>query len=74
VRHPEQAGDEQLGRDVAMLDGRVHVWVFALHTVQDPDAYDALDLSMWRFWIAPHATVRALHQKRAALSTLQRSD
>ena len=67
-----QAWDENLGRDVVMPDGRVHVWVFALHTTRDPDAYRALDLTAWRFWVAPHATIRALKQKTAALSTIHR--
>jgi hypothetical protein len=73
VSQPEKAWDENLGRDVLMPDGRVHVWVFAVHTAQDHAApYRALDLSLWQFWVASHAAVRALRQKTAALSTIRR--
>ena len=72
VTYPEQAWDEELGEDVPMPDGRVHVWVFALHDCAQPDAYDTLDLSTWRFWVAPHTAIRELNQKTAALSTIER--
>ena len=30
---------------------RADVFVFALHTCQDPDKYDALDIDQWRFYV-----------------------
>jgi hypothetical protein len=67
-----KAWDDAMGRYVEMPDGRVHVWVFALHTCRDPALYDPLDLSTWRFWAVAHSAVAALGQKSATLSTIER--
>jgi hypothetical protein len=32
---------------------KADVWVFALHTCTDPEAYDPLDAGQWRFWVVP---------------------
>lgn len=69
---PEKAWDEDAGAYVVMPEGRVHVWVFALHTCRDPRAYDVRDVAAWEWWVAPHYRVRDLDQKTAALSTIQR--
>jgi hypothetical protein len=68
----DTAWDERVGTDVRVPGGRVHVWVFALHSCREPDLYDPLDVSAWRFWTVPHATVAGLGQKSASLSTIER--
>lgn len=57
---------------VKSTDARVDVWVFALHTVTHHADYRPLDIDQWSFWVATEATVRALGQKQAALSTIER--
>lgn len=51
---------------------RLDVWVFALHTATDPEAYAPLDLTQWEFRVLPHRTLLATGQKSAALSTIER--
>lgn len=38
---------------------RADVYVFALHTCQEPDQYDALDLASWEFYVVPVADLQA---------------
>lgn len=57
--------------EVAPAD-RVHVWVFALHTAEDPAAYDPLDLSQWEFRVMPHRELLASGQTSAGLSFFDR--
>lgn len=52
--------------------GRVDVWVFCLHTCHSHHEYNPLDVAQWRFWVAQNATIDALGQKSAVLSTIQR--
>lgn len=47
---------------------RVHVWVFALHTAEDPERYDPLDLEQWEFRVLPHRQLLASGQTSAGLS------
>jgi hypothetical protein len=51
---------------------RVHVWVFALHTTEDPDAYDPLDTAAWEFRVLPHRQLLATGQISARLATIER--
>jgi len=39
---------------------RADLYVFALHTCQDPDQYDVLDLAAWQFYVVPVALLRDL--------------
>jgi hypothetical protein len=47
---------------------RVHVWVFALQTAEDPAAYDPLDVEQWEFRVMPHRELLAAGQASARLS------
>jgi hypothetical protein len=51
---------------------RVHVWVFALQTAKDPDAYDPLDTAAWEFRVLPHRQLLATGQTSARLATIER--
>lgn len=48
------------------------VYVFAVHTCEDRDKYDTLNLSYWDFYVLPGATIRELNQKGISLSRLRR--
>lgn len=52
--------------------GRVDVWVFALHTCTDNDAYDPLDVDQWLWWAAANSTVERCGQKTAGISTIEK--
>ena len=67
----DQVWDEEAGAYKSMPD-RVHMWVFALHTCEQPDLYDPLDLAAWRFWVVAREQLLALGQKSARLSTIER--
>lgn len=54
----------------AKLDVKADVFVFAVHTGQDPRSYDMLDLSAWDFRVLPAFTVRQLGSRSMSLSTL----
>jgi hypothetical protein len=47
---------------------RVHVWVFALQTCRDPQAYEPLSLDQWEFRVMPHRQLLATGQRSARLS------
>jgi hypothetical protein len=47
---------------------RVHVWIFALHTAEDPELYDPLDIGQWEFRVLPHRELLAAGQTSARLS------
>jgi len=47
---------------------RVHVWVFALHTAEDPERYDPLSVSQWEFRVMAHRQLLAAQQTSARLS------
>ena len=47
---------------------RVHVWVFALQTQEDPDRYDALDIDQWTFRVMAHRELLATGQTSARVS------
>lgn len=51
---------------------RVHVWVFALHTAEDPALYDPLDVDQWEFRVVPHRELLAAGQASARLSFFDR--
>lgn len=48
-------------------EDRVHVWVFALHTLTDPAAYDPLALDPWAFRVVPHRQLLRQGQTSAGL-------
>jgi len=52
--------------------GRVDVWVFALQTCRDSDAYDPLDVSQWRWWAATNVTIESFGQKTVGISTIEK--
>lgn len=47
---------------------RADVFVFAVHTCRDPDAYDMLDVSQWEFWTVPADRVRAAGFKTVGIA------
>jgi hypothetical protein len=47
------------------------VYAFALQTSKLRSDYDALNLSQWKFWLAPRAALEALNQKSMVLSTVE---
>lgn len=47
---------------------RVHVWVFALQTAEDPASYDPLDVDQWQFRVMPHRELLVAGQTSAGLS------
>ena len=49
-------------------EARVHVWVFALHTAEQPERYDPLDVEQWEFRVISHRELRAAGQVSARLS------
>jgi hypothetical protein len=53
---------------------RVHVWIFALQTCQDPQAYDPLSVDQWEFRVMPHHELLATGQQSAGLSFFDRYD
>jgi hypothetical protein len=61
-------GDEPQPDDSEHVD----VWIFALHTAEDPDLYDPLDLDQWEFRVMPHRQLLATGQVSAGLSFFTR--
>jgi hypothetical protein len=51
---------------------RVHVWVFALQTCQEPAEYDPLTVAQWEFRVLSHRRLLATGQKSARLSFFDR--
>jgi hypothetical protein len=51
---------------------RADVFVFAVHTSQDPDTYDPLALSAWDFYVVPGSTVRSIGQKTIGLNRVRK--
>jgi hypothetical protein len=51
------------------LAARVHVWVFALQTCQDPRAYRRLSIDQWEFRVMPHRQLLATRQQSARLAS-----
>jgi hypothetical protein len=49
---------------------RADVYVFAVHTCQDPSIYDPLDLDAWIFYVLPAKRVREVGQKTLSLARL----
>jgi hypothetical protein len=50
---------------------RADVFVFAVHTCQDPSSYDVLDLTAWEFYVVPADTIRQLNQAAIRLSRVR---
>jgi len=48
------------------------VYVFAIHTAVEHDAYDLLDVEQWEFHVLPVGVVAALGVKSLGLATLRR--
>ena len=51
---------------------RVHVWVFALPTEEEPAAYDPLDMTQWGFRVVPQRQLLACGRVSATLSFFDR--
>jgi hypothetical protein len=49
--------DERKGFSAAR-QVRADVFVFAIQACEDPEAYDALDVAQWEFYVAPASAVR----------------
>lgn len=69
----DKVWSEDLGTYLPVEPGaRVHVWVFALQTCQDPDAYDPLSVDQWEFRVMPHRQLLATGQQSARLAFFDR--
>lgn len=61
--------DDQAGDDMDVdPDTRVHVWVFALNTIEQSETYDPLDLDRWEFRAVPHIWLRRCGQRSGSPS------
>jgi len=69
----DRAWSEEHGSYLPVEPGaRVHVWVFALQTCQDPNTYDPLSVDQWEFRVMPHRKLLAAGQQSAGLSFFNR--
>lgn len=50
---------------------RADVFVFAVHTCQDPATYDPLDLTAWAFYVVPGSAIRETGQKTMGLARVK---
>ncbi len=50
---------------------RADVFVFAVHTCQDPTANDPLDLEAWQFYVLPATIIRQVDQKSLSLGRVR---
>lgn len=64
--------DDKSGTWSPGSEGRVDVWVFALHTCKDHASYRPLAVDQWIFWAVPHAVIEDLGQKTGGLATIER--
>jgi hypothetical protein len=49
-----------------------HVYVFSLHTATSHDAYDPLDTSQWKFYVASRTAVERRTARQMGLATLSK--
>jgi hypothetical protein len=69
----DKVWSEDLGSYLPVDPGaRVHVWVFALQTCQDPRAYHPLSIAQWEFRVMPHRQLLATGQQSARLGFFDR--
>ena len=54
----------------ANAEYRADIYVFAVHTCQNPSLYDPLDVHAWTFYVLPAQVVRMLGQKSLSLPRL----
>lgn len=47
------------------------VYVFAVHTCQDPSAYDPINFNYWQFYVVSGEVIRSRNQRSMALSTVK---
>lgn len=64
--------DEDTNEFSAEREVRAEVFVFAVQTCKDPDAYDALDLTQWEFYIVPAEPVRECRYRSVSISWVRR--
>lgn len=65
----DKVWSDDLGTYVAVDPrARLHVWVFALQTCQDPQAYDPMSIDQWELRVVPHRQLLATGQHSARLS------
>lgn len=62
--------DAMTGRGPAP-EFRADVYVFAVHTCQEPTDYDPLDYMAWEFYVLSAKTIRSLDQKTISLPRLK---
>jgi hypothetical protein len=69
----DKVWSEDLGSYLPVDPGaRVHPWVFALQTCQDPRAYNPLSIDQWEFRVMPHRQLLATGQQSARLAFFDR--
>lgn len=65
--------DENTNEFSADAEVRADVFVFAVQACKDPEAYDALDLGQWEFYVVPAGPVRDCGYKSLSLSWVKRN-
>jgi hypothetical protein len=66
-----QCWDEDTN-EFAPADYNADLYVFCLQACQDADAWDALALDQWRFWILPRRVVKANGTKGLSQASVER--
>ena len=64
--------DEEAVRFSPEPEIRADVFVFAIQKCKEPEAYDALDISQWEFYVAPAEAIREFGYRSIGLPTLRR--
>jgi len=63
--------NSQTGAFGEVRELRADIYVFAVHTCQDADRYDALDLDAWRFFVLPRRRVELASARSISLATVK---
>lgn len=56
----------------AVAEVRADVFVFAVQTCKDHDAYNVLDISQWEFYVVPAQPIRASTFKTLSIAWVHR--
>jgi hypothetical protein len=64
--------DENTNERGAEPEVRADVFVFAVQTCMDPNAYDALDIAQWEFYVVPSDRVRECGYRSVSIAWVRR--
>jgi hypothetical protein len=67
----KKSWDPDSGAYVDDPNGRVDIWVFALHNCSDHESYDPLAVEQWLFWALPNLVVERCGQKSGGMGLLE---